>query len=63
MNNKGFGIVELAAWMIVVSFCFKAVAVMVSAAPSNKLDLAAYGEIKEAITKDSPADLILWRIY
>lgn len=63
MNNKGFGIVELAAWMIVVGFFFKTVALMVGSASANKLDLAAYGEIKAAITNDSPADLVLWRIY
>jgi len=50
MNNRGFGIVEFAAWLIVASFILElSVLVMRGIRISEKLNLTAYNQIVSAL--------------
>lgn len=54
MNNKGFGVVELAAWIVVTAFCVKLIAVVVIGASvasqkGRRVNMLAYNEIHTAL--------------
>ena len=54
LNNKGFGIVELAAWLIVIGFLGKLVAVAVvgtSILSADKLRLKEYEKVHLALQR------------